>query len=290
MHKFMKSIGFTDISKKELENMIQDIIEHPQAVKAATDSEGNEFAELSYEYAPNIGITVRGIYDENDKFNFEYCYPYFLGTNEMIQEQIEVEKHAEKESYAGIFDEYQIGVTIIFYLQNVADYLTNYNKRHRRNFLKGTVLSALASEGKILLPVVKEKRTKKNAYEIFRRNQLIAQAREGNEDAIENLTMEDMDMYSIISRRIEYEDVLTIVSTYFMPYGIESDQYSILADILDYAIVENSYTKESICCMKLSCNGLVFDLCISSRYLMGEPEIGRRFKGNIWLQGKVCMN
>ena len=45
--------------------------------------------------------------------------------------------------------------------------------------------------------------------------------------AIENLTLEDIDTYSMLSRRIANEDILSIVDSYFMPYGIESDQYSI---------------------------------------------------------------
>ena len=58
--------------------------------------------------------------------------------------------------------------------------------------------------------------------------------RDGDEDAIENLTLEDMDTYSMLSRRIAYEDVLSIVDTCFMPYGVESDQYSVIGEILDY--------------------------------------------------------
>ena len=116
---------------------------------------------------------------------------------------------------------------------------------------------------------------------------MVAQAREGNEEAIENLTLEDMDMYSILSRRVMNEDIFSIVSSTFMPYGIESDQYSILGEILDYTIVENSITKEHIYCMKIECNDLIFDVCINSKDLIGEPAVGRRFKGNIWMQGSV---
>ena len=79
------------------------------------------------------------------------------------------------------------------------------------------------------------------------------------------------------------EDIFSIVSSTFMPYGIESDQYSILGEILDYTIVE----KEHIYCMKIECNDLIFDVCINSKDLIGEPAVGRRFKGNIWMQGRV---
>ncbi len=42
------------------------------------------------------------------------------------------------------------------------------------------------------------------------RNQLIEAARRGDEDAIESLTLEDMDTYTTISRRIQKEDVFSL--------------------------------------------------------------------------------
>ena len=143
-------------------------------------------------------------------------------------------------------------------------------------------------EGKILLPIKKSEKqiadTKKNSQN---RNHLIAAAREGDEDAIENLTLEDIDTYSMISRRIVNEDILSIVDTYFMPYGIESDQYAILGEILTTSLIKNSRTEEDIYVLTINCNDLIFDLCINKKDLMGEPAPGRRFKGNIWMQGHI---
>ena len=286
MHKFLKSIGFSDFKKKDLEIILNEIIARPQMVKVTKDSEGNEFAELSKEFAANVGITVRGNYLENDKFEMEYFYPYFYGTSLTTQEEITVEKHSEKESYAGVCEDSNIGVTLIFYLQNIADYLSEKNRRPSGQKMYGAYLSGLSVDGSILLPIEKFKE-KANKCRYSERSQLVAQAREGNEEAIENLTLEDMDMYSILSRRVMNEDIFSIVSSTFMPYGIESDQYSILGEILDYTIVENSITKEHIYCMKIECNDLIFDVCINSKDLIGEPAVGRRFKGNIWIQGSV---
>ena len=284
MHKFLKSIGFSDFKKKDLEIILNEIIARPQMVKVTKDSEGNEFAELSKEFATNVGITVRGNYLENDKFEMEYYYPYFYGTSLTTQEEITVEKHSEKESYAGVCEDSNIGVTLIFYLQNIADYLSN--RRPSGEKMYGAYLSGLSVEGSILLPIEKFKE-KANKCRYSERSQLVAQAREGDEEAIESLTLEDMDMYSILSRRVMKEDIFSIVSSTFMPYGIESDQYSILGEILDYTIVENAITKEIIYCMKIECNDLIFDICINGKDLMGEPAVGRRFKGNIWMQGSV---
>ena len=39
--------------------------------------------------------------------------------------------------------------------------------------------------------------------------------------------------------------------------------------------------------MTLNCNELSFDVCINVKDLFGEPKVGRRFKGVVWLQGAV---
>ena len=59
----------------------------------------------------------------------------------------------------------------------------------------------------------------------------VKEAKNGDMDAIESLTLEDIDLYSIISRRAMTEDIYSIVDTSFMPYGVESDQYSIIGHI-----------------------------------------------------------
>ena len=146
----------------------------------------------------------------------------------------------------------------------------------------------LAKEGKILLPVTKdEKQEKEEKENTINRNRMIAAARNGDEDAMENLTMEDIDIYSMISGRIPNEDVYSIVDTYFMPYGMECDLYNVMGEILDCSRVRNVMTNEEVYELRISCNDLEIDVCINTNDLMGEPEVGRRFKGVIWLQGSI---
>ena len=292
MHKFLRAIGFSDITKKDLEIILEEITEHPNMMKITKDSDGNEFAELSIEYAKNMGITLRGTYYEDDSFVVDYYFPYFYGTEISTREMIDIEKHAEKESYAGVCDDVRIGVTLIFYLQNVADYLSERSHGFQNTEITGAVLSGLSTEGKILLPILQKEKAQSKVFGNNRkdRSQLIAEAREGNEEAMESLTLDDMDTYSCISRRIQNEDILSIVSSTFMPYGIESDQYSILGDIIDMAEEKNRLTKEKIYCLKVRCNDMIFDVCINEKDLMGEPAIGRRFKGNIWMQGSIYLS
>lgn len=289
MHKFLRSIGFSNINKDELKEIFQQIIKNPTVHKTAKDSEGNEFVEISKEFGEFFGITLRGIYREDSTLEIDYYYPYYCGKIISTMEDVDVEKHAEKESYAGICDEIRIGVTLIFYLQNVVDFLSLRENKAYRNLSKGVILGGLSTGGKILLPISKKESMVGNQKkESFDRNYLIAAARDGDEDAIENLTLEDIDTYSLLSRRITHEDILSIVNTSFMPYGIESDQYAIIGEIMDYQLMQNELTGENIYVLDVACNDLEFSLCINQNDLLGEPEVGRRFKGNIWMQGSIC--
>lgn len=199
-----------------------------------------------------------------------------------------VERHADKESYAGVCDDIKVGVSLIFYLQNMVPYV----KAQYENTLpiRGTTLtlSGLSLKGSILLPISKNEKQKQKVQKAsMNRNQLIDAARKGDEDAIETLTLEDMDTYTSISKKILTEDVFSLVDTYFMPYGVECDQYSIMGEILDISLRTNRITQEEIYVMRLSCNDLQFDVCINKQDLYGEPQAGRRFKGVVWMQGYI---
>ena len=78
MHKFLRAVGFSKITKEELNDIFQKIIERPMLQKVAEDSEGNEFAELSIEFGDFFGLSLRGTFNENDSFEMSYYYPYFV--------------------------------------------------------------------------------------------------------------------------------------------------------------------------------------------------------------------
>lgn len=289
MHRFLRAIGFSDLKKKEqLDELIKKIIEMPDIEKLAIDSDGSEFSEITHMFNERVGITVCGQFQDRDLFSMDYYYPVFTGREISTDEQVDIERHVGNESYAGICDEMRLGVTLIFYLQNVADFL---NQRSVYGaYLKNitTTLSALSVNGKIILPIGKnEEQIRNTEKNRLNHNYLMAAARDGDEEAIESLTLEDIDLYSMISKRVEKEDVFSIVESYFMPYGIESDQYSIMGQIMDIEKIENNLTQENLILMKVNSNDLIFDVCINEKDLIGVPEVGRRFKGNIWMQGKV---
>lgn len=289
MHKFLRAIGFSDFKKKDLEIIIKEIIDKPQVSRVVKDTEGNEFAELSREYSNGLGLKILGNYIDENSFQVDNYFPYYLGESLSTQEKIEVEKHYDKESYAGICDDAKLGITLIFHLQNTADYLAEHNSNFSSN-IYGAYLAGLSTDGKILLPIKQAVSKEKEYSRAQKRSELVTKAIDGNQEAIDSLALEDMDTYSLLSKRIAKEDVLSIVATSMVPYGIENDLYNIIAEILDVNKMKNSLTDESVYILKVSCNELVFDVCINEKDLLGEPAVGRRFKGNLWMQGSINLD
>lgn len=291
LHKYLRAIGFSKFnSRKELKELLTNVIVNSTSRAYTINQDEIMLGEFCKDFAENMGIAVCGEFDEenDDKFVYDYYYPYLRGTGITTTEDVSVERHAAKDSYAGVCDDIKVGVSLIFYLQNMIPYVKAQALGQLP--IRGTTLtlSALSLKGTIMMPIQKDEHQKKKIQkESKNRNNLIAAARRGDEDAIETLTLEDMDMYTTISRKIQKEDVFSLVDTYCMPYGVECDQYSILGEIVECHIVKNSMTGEEVYQMSVYCNELTFDLCINVEDIYGEPQIGRRFKGIIWLQGFI---
>ena len=285
----MRAIGFSEYTdRKKLKNLLTDTIVNADERAYTMNQEGVLLGEFCRNFADRMGIAVCGEFDEDDKFVYEYYYPYLRSDEITTTEDVSIERHAAKESYAGICDDVKVGISLIFYLQNMIPYVKAQSQGNLP--VRGTTLTltGLSTNGTILMPIQKNEDQKQRVKkETANRNKLLAAARKGDEDAIETLTLEDMDMYSMISKRIQKEDVFSMVDTYFMPYGVECDQYSVLGEILKVDLVTNQITGEEIYLLKICCNELTFDVSINIIDLFGEPQVGRRFKGSIWLQGRV---
>lgn len=288
MHSYLRAIGFRSITKKRLDEIYYETRRHPDGIYKSKDAEGNPYIEYQKDIFPGIGIAFRGTLNENNHFGLEYYFPYLKGSTKSTNVPVEIIKGSDRECIHGLCDDLKLGVELIFFLQDMLPLMSSDFVKSDTVSFGGVMLGALAIEGKILFPVKKsvyqmERVQKQNAQ----RAQLLSAARDGDEEAIEQLTISDMDLYAYVSKRAEREDILSIVNTYFMPNGIESDKYSILGEILDYKKITNQFTSEEIYVMTISCNYLQFDVCINEKDLLGEPAVGRRIKCKIWMQGFI---
>ncbi len=289
MHQYLKAIGFDNIrTREDLMNILEDVRERFTQQTIVSYSPGEDFCEIRKDYGQCMGISLCGALDENEVFQPDYYFPYFQGSGISTYSEIAVERKIEKKQYVGMCEDSRIGISLIFTLQNGIEYMKERQAGFASEITTSVTLSGLSLSGTVLLPVVKDERQLKDEKEASdNRKMLINAARNGDQTAIETLTLGDIDIYSQVSRRLANEDVFSIVDTYFMPYGIECDLYSIMGEILAVRRRKNILTGAELYQMKLDVNEMQFDVCVPFDSVMGEPEIGRRFKGTIWLQGYI---
>ena len=290
-HKYLRATGFSNInSREELQNLIAQTVKCADRKSYTTVNEGKDvlYGEYHAFFADRCGICVRGEYTDDNTFRYDYYFPFLEGKGVTSEEDVCIERQLEKLSYAGVVDDYNMGIVIIFYLESMITYIKYLNTN--RLPLTGTTLtlSGLSDGGTILLPIEKDEAGKKQVkHENMRKARMLAKAAEGDQEAINDLTIKDMDTINVVQKRVMLEDLYSVVDTCFMPYGIECDLYSVIGEITDYELTKNKITGEEIYILTLDINDMVFDVCVNKADVTGEVAPGRRFKGNIWLQGKI---
>lgn len=315
MHQFLKSIGFHEYHTRANEQELFELIcSEPDATHLLYDEEKEcQIAYYSKEVAPGVGIMVYGEFDydeEGEIFYPVYYYPYVENVHVSGKNVCEIFRRNAFEDYIANCDDYRFGVTLIFHVVNQAQLREELTKRSenqkqaenkRRNenekryrkqnqkFIElRYALTALAESGKILMPVMKTKAQVEEAKEESRkRSRLIERAKNENEEAITALMVNEMQMYTKMKDLIYQSDLYTLIDTYFMPNGVECDMYSLMGDIIELNKIQNQITKEWIYSMLIECNEVVMRVTINEKDLLGEPEVGRRFKGVVWMQAYV---
>ena len=181
MHRYLRSIGFSKLeSRKELQKLITDVVVEGTERYYTSNGGDTLLAEFCKNFSEDngsgasIGIAVCGEFDGDDKFTYDYYFPYLKSTCISSEEDVSVERHAAQESYAGVCDDVRLGVSLIFYLQNIIPYVKAKNSGILP--VRGTTLtlSALSTKGTIMMPIIKsEKDLIKNKQVANNRSQLL---------------------------------------------------------------------------------------------------------------------
>lgn len=166
MHKYMRAIGFSSFpNRKALKKLLTEVVVNSTERAYTTGPDGILIGEFRKDFAENMGIAVCGEFDEedDDKFIYDYYYPYLRGTGVTTTEDVSVERHAEKESYAGVCDDIKVGVSLIFYLQNRIPYVKA--QAQGKLPIRGTTLtlSALSVKGTVMMPIQKNEYQRKKS-------------------------------------------------------------------------------------------------------------------------------
>lgn len=134
MHSFLKAVGFSDIkSRKDVEQLINLVIEQGAERYMANLGGKTTIAEIFLEAAEDIGVALRGEYDERGNFHVEHYFPYLRGQNISAKESVFISKRVDTDAFTGMCDDYRLGVSLIFYLQNVTDYISRQYSEEKRS-------------------------------------------------------------------------------------------------------------------------------------------------------------
>jgi len=291
MHQYLRAIGFSKIHNKTEQNKLVNAALHDfstkQEISIGVDT---NLVQIERYFGTNFGISIIGELDSDEMFTLDHAFPFCKGYHTTVHSDIQIEGHSDKESYSGVSDDFDLGITLVYALTNIVDYVKCTWSNEFYKLPSKLQFGALSIDGRILYGVHLDHIV--NPYDTqpisnkTRRN-LIAKAKDGDLDALEDLTLDDMDTYNLVSKRIKEEDLLTVVETYFMPYGIDNEQYSILGIIKNIDKITNEISNELVYNLTILCNNIYLNVVINSADLEGEPKEGRRFKGIIWLQAKV---
>lgn len=303
MNQYLPSLGFEGFNSEKESALILREIEKQMGAGQFVKNEKFQRGATVIPVSKSTGLYVYGRFT-GSKFTFEYYFPFVIAQEKTPNDTLSVSRHTFAESYSAVCDELKAGVSLIFHLENVLDYLAyienapdpsplkKFDIDRRSDAEEATLhkkevsLSALALEGTIIMPLHPAKHSVPGGKERFYEN-LMKKAQSGDEAAIEKISMTDLNIYTSLTKRIGREDILTIVDTSFMPVGIECDQYMVVGEIKEVRFEANNFTGEEIVLMQLDCNGINCTTAIARKDLLGEPAVGRRFRGQIWLQGFV---
>lgn len=292
MHEFLRSIGFSGtLSKKQLDELVNWVLEAPGHLsvvsRAASSGEAN-LAVAEREVAGRAGILVAGEMDEHGKLIPEYYFPYLKSAMISSEAGLSVEKQAARDAYTGMCEDYRMGMALIFAVTNIADAARNaISEPMRRNApFKKVCFAALASDAVVILPLLQTEKVLKPQSEDSK-DRLYHEAEEGNVNAQMAIEKAEEERYHRALDRLRDTDIFTVVESFFMPHGMESERYYLMGKIVSSKQYTNQLTNEDFYDILIEVNGMPLSLAVSRKDLTGEPVNGARLKAHIWLMGEL---
>lgn len=289
MNRYFRAIGFlNNFDREKYENVIEDITFKPEQ-PLNLDSANLKYLILDkrFECGKNFGICVRIVKDAKGNVYREVVFPFFRSANYVEHELCSFEKKISGEEYLGVYEDLSLGENIFFYVINADEV---YKKKQIKDIKCTIALSGLSIAGNVILPIAKSENDREIARE-FNKNRvdLLNKANDGDQNAFATVRHDDIMTNVTVSEQIFVEamDIYSIVDSSFIPCGAECDLYSVLGEIVAFEKCINNVSKEAVYILDVMVKETVLQICINESDLFGEPQIGFRFKGTVWLQGML---
>ena len=286
-HTFLRSIGFDSVKNRDHEKALVDwVLENPSRMSVVSLDRESNLAMAEKDVNGHAGIAVVGEIGESGGLVPEYYFPYLSSTHISSTAPLSYEKTATRDGFSGMCEDDRLGLALIFDVKNVPDVIRDQQDLQLGNAsFQRVMLSMLLREATVLLPIGAKKSVPANSRRSFEKN-LTEAEEQGDLEAVGRLAREEMLRFGRAIQRIRETDVLTVVESFFMPYGMESYSYYFLGDILSSALILNEITKERFYRMVISVNGVEFTAAVSENDLQGVPTAGLRLKAKGMLMGE----
>lgn len=317
MNTYLRAIGFSKIEDtEELNEFFSKNLEEKYLVANVTGGD-RIIGQYNIGVTQNAGIAFIGEHPEREHVLCDYYFPYAMSHTPFAIDECLVRRYRDRDAYLGIVDDAPLGFSLVFYLTNPVLY-NSFVKSGKEYYVKNIYLAGLSIGGVIILPLEDEKidtsstevlsdnydatneydnpddvslDEKKNNYINFNsddiKQDMINHPLNDKEFAKRKMEQLDLLLDNLLVRS-QKEDLFSIVHTTISPAdSLECDEYDIIGDIISCTQKVNVWTDEVIWDLKVKALDIIINVFINAEDLVGEPMVGRRFKGQIWLQGEI---
>ncbi len=270
--------------KDFIDSIITSIIKERELVYEWSSFQYDKIVDIKKMYTDSVSILVRSVMQNKKTLDVRLFIPIAIGDKFTKSENIKV-SYNKTHIVAVAYTYSETGGTPInFVVNNVEDYEIAIMQNAK---VTGVYLSGFANEAIIVLPI-------DDRYDDIDDDlDMAVMGSEKFADSVKELDGEDdtYDKYyeemKLMQELLKTEDVLSVMEVYFFPIENFETMYSVLGMILE---VDREYLKDGsgfLYKLKVKSMGIVVDVYVNENQLLGEPKAGMRFKGNIWLQGKI---
>ena len=317
MNTYLRAIGFSKIEDtEELNEFFSKNLEEKYLVANVTGGD-RIIGQYNIGVTQNAGIAFIGEHPEREHVLCDYYFPYAMSHTPFAIDECLVRRYRDRDAYLGIVDDAPLGFSLVFYLTNPVLY-NSFVKSGKEYYVRNIYLAGLSIGGVIILPLEDEKSDtssaevlsdnydatneydnpddvsldeKKNNYINFNsddiKQDMINHPLNDKEFAKRKMEQLDLLLDNLLVRS-QKEDLFSIVHTTISPAdSLECDEYDIIGDIISCTQKVNVWTDEVIWDLKVKALDIIINVFINAEDLVGEPMVGRRFKGQIWLQGEI---
>lgn len=288
LQKHLRCIGFTEYTeRKKAAILLRELYKNETRMQdVVLIGEDDYYCETKVEVANGIGLCIcTGFAAPNDLsvFDLYHYYPYNEQNTVSIQNNGEVSECADVYHYICNMWNKVCQYGLMFRMENNIEYM----QRKRDNFplaIESASLTGYSLKGKIILGIQRKNDRHYKAIRDQDRDQTPYQR---------NAYYSQWNLrgkFELTSKKKFKYNIYNYIDTYIIPIRLEPEWYEVLGNIEDVTLLANRFTKEKFYNLKLDLNGMMMDVVIHSSDLEGEPKVGYRYKGEVYLIGRIAFD